>query len=106
MIKDSCRTKPNLVGARPVGDVIDDKALRHKVFRGCIVAAAGDTDVTLLSASVVVTGHQLVQYRIWAVASCARQHMVCDSALTFRQTLTDVDRYTKAAHTGFEPQLV
>lgn len=64
------RTPSYLVGAGPVGDVINDKALHHEVLRSCVVAAAGGADVALLSAPVIVSRHQLVQNRIWAVPSC------------------------------------
>ncbi len=66
----------HFVGARPVGDVINDKALRHEVLRGGVVAAAGRADVALLGAPVVVPRDQLVQNRVWAIAACSQHHLL------------------------------
>ena len=66
----------HLVGARPVGYVIDDQALGHGVLGGHIVAAAGGADVAALCPPVVVAGHQFVQHRIWAVTACEHRSQI------------------------------
>ena len=60
----------HLVIAGPVGDIVDKEPLTHGMLRGCVVAAGGHADVTILHAAVVVAGNHFVQHAQVALLAC------------------------------------